>query len=205
MIYQSRDETESLYSPDLYSSTRCIISYINGLEPSSLYTCSTSWHSVHYMILNKPLVRLTTAHYQSTVSMISFAQVLTAQWSNTIPCCNVWFQVGITSHNIPFQQYLCALVHWISHTTDTLSDITGMHVIEPDCLPDGQPVTAVVHLNTVFRAAHLLPIFSDHPALSKHQHHEETLDLFLEFYVNRYIDCHVFEVVVWKILQIYSI
>ena len=29
--------------------------------------------------INKPLVRLTTAHYQSTVSMISFAQVLTAQ------------------------------------------------------------------------------------------------------------------------------
>ena len=28
---------------------------------------------------NKPLVRLTTAHYQSAVSMISFAHVLTVQ------------------------------------------------------------------------------------------------------------------------------
>ena len=56
------------------------------------------------MILNKPLVRLTTAHYQSAVSMISFAQVLTAQRSDTIPCQNVWFQVGITSHDIQFQQ-----------------------------------------------------------------------------------------------------
>ena len=56
------------------------------------------------MILNKPLVRLTTAHYQSAVSMISFAQVLTAQWSDIIPCWNVQFQVGITSHDIPFQQ-----------------------------------------------------------------------------------------------------
>ena len=53
------------------------------------------------MMLNKPLVRLTTAHYQSPVSMISFAQVLTAQLSNTIPCQT--FQVGITSHNILFQ------------------------------------------------------------------------------------------------------
>ena len=102
-LYQSRDETESLYRPDLYSSTRCIIPYINGSEPSSLYTCNTSWHSVYYMILNKPLVRLTTVHYQSTISMISFAQVLTAQWSNTIPCQNVQFQVRITSHNISFQ------------------------------------------------------------------------------------------------------
>ena len=59
------------------------------------------------MILNKPLVRLTTAHYQSAVSMISFAQVLTVQWSDTIPCQNVQFQVRITSHNIPFQQASC--------------------------------------------------------------------------------------------------
>ena len=29
--------------------------------------------------IKQPLVRLTTAHYQSAVSMISFAQVLTAQ------------------------------------------------------------------------------------------------------------------------------
>ena len=31
------------------------------------------------LYINKPLVRLTTAHYQSAVNMISFAQVLTAQ------------------------------------------------------------------------------------------------------------------------------
>ena len=93
-VYQSRDETESLCRPDLYSSTRFIIPYINGSKSSSLYTCNTSWHSVHYMILNKPLVKLTTAHYQSAVSMISFAQVLTVQWSNTIPCWNVWFHIS---------------------------------------------------------------------------------------------------------------
>ena len=102
-VYQSRDKAGSLYRPDLYSSTRCIIPYYYGSESSSLYTCNTSWRSVHYMILNKPLVRLTTAHYQSAVSMISFTQVLTAQWSDTIPCRNVWFQVRITSHDIPFQ------------------------------------------------------------------------------------------------------
>ena len=102
-VYQSRDETESLCRPDFYSSIQCITPYIYGLESSSLYTCNTSWRSVHYTILNKPLVRLTTVHYHSTVSMISFAQVLTAQWSDTIPCWNVQFQVRITSHNILFQ------------------------------------------------------------------------------------------------------
>ena len=53
--------------------------------------------------ITQPLVRLTTAHYQSTVSMISFAEVFTVQWSDTIPSQNVWFQVGITSHDILFQ------------------------------------------------------------------------------------------------------
>ena len=60
--------------------------------------------------INNPLVRLTTVHYQSTVSMISFAQVLTAQWSDTIPCQNVWFQVGITSPNIPFSTHLTGVM-----------------------------------------------------------------------------------------------
>ena len=31
------------------------------------------------LYINKPLVRLTTVHYQSAVSMISFVQVLTVQ------------------------------------------------------------------------------------------------------------------------------
>ena len=102
-VYQNRDETESLCRPDFYSSTGVKLLYINGSESSSLYTHNTSWCSVHYMILTKPLVRLTTVHYQSAVSMISFAQVLTAQWSDTIPCQNVQFQVRITSPDIPFQ------------------------------------------------------------------------------------------------------
>ena len=77
-VYQNRDENESLCRPDLYSSIS-YFPYINGSESSSLYTSNTSLHSVHYMILNKPLVSLTTVHYQSAVSMISFAQDLTAQ------------------------------------------------------------------------------------------------------------------------------
>ena len=92
-------------------------------------------------------------------------------------------------------KYPCALVHWFSCTTDTLSDVTGMYTIEPNHFPNGKPVTAVVHLDTVFRAAHLLPVFSNHPALSEHQHHEQMLDLFSEFYINQYIDHHTFKVV----------
>ena len=101
-VFYSRDETGSWLRPDLTIELYLVKSLYYGSESCSLYTRNTSWRSVYYMILNKPLVRLTTVHYQSTVSMISFAQVLTAQWSNTIPCWNVQFQVGITSHDIPF-------------------------------------------------------------------------------------------------------
>ena len=66
-------------------------------------------------------------------------------------------------------KYPCALVHWFSCMTDTLNDVTGMYTIEPNYLPNGKPMTAVVHLDTVFRAAHLIPVFSNHLALSKDQ------------------------------------
>ena len=39
------------------------------------------------------------------------------------------------------------------------NDVTGMYTVEPDCLPNGQPTTAVVHLDTVFRVVHLIPVF----------------------------------------------
>ena len=34
-------------------------------------------------------------------------------------------------------KYPCTLVHWFSQTTDMLSDVTGMYVVEPHYLPNG--------------------------------------------------------------------
>ena len=93
-------------------------------------------------------------------------------------------------------KYPCTLVHWFSRTGDTPSDVTGMYTVEPD-IHNGQPIMTVIHLDTVFRSAHLLPVFYKHPALSKRQRYEHTLDLFSTFYVNRYIDHHAFEVLTW--------
>lgn len=91
-------------------------------------------------------------------------------------------------------KYQCTLVHWFSCTTDMPHNVTGMHVVKPDHLPNSQPATAVIHLDTVFRVAHLLPVFSAHPTPLKCQQFEQTLDLFSQFYVNRYINHHAFEV-----------
>jgi hypothetical protein len=89
-------------------------------------------------------------------------------------------------------KYPCTLVHWFSRTGDT-PNATGMYTVEPD-IHNGKPVMSIIHLDTVFRATHLLPVFSKHPPLSKRQRYQHTLDLFSEFYVNRYIDHHAFEI-----------
>ena len=53
------------------------------------YIVSIVWY------INQPLVSDTTVHYQSTVSMISFAQTWTAQWSDIIPSQNIQLLVRI--------------------------------------------------------------------------------------------------------------
>ena len=107
-----------------------------------------------------------------------------------VACAHLFF-----SFTLDGIEYPCTLVHWFSHPTDMSNGITGMYTVEPDHLPNGQPMTAVVHLDTVFRAVHLIPVFPNQPALSKHQCHEQMLDQFSEFYVNKYINYHAFEVV----------
>ena len=107
-----------------------------------------------------------------------------------VACAHLFFSFTLDGITYP-----CTLVHWFSRPTDIPNDLTGMYTVEPDRLPNGQPATAVVHLDTVFRVAHLIPVFSNQLALSKHQRHEQMLDQFSEFYVNKYIDYHAFEVV----------
>lgn len=52
---------------------------------------------------------------------------------------------------------------------------------------------SVVHLETIVRSAHLLPIF-DKP-LPDDLHFSNTLDLFNAFYVNKYADHHAFDII----------
>ena len=82
MIYQiisSRDKTVILFRPDLTQVLGVIflILMARSLAPY-IHVILADVVSIT-LYINKPLVRLTTAHYQSTVRMISFAQVLTAQ------------------------------------------------------------------------------------------------------------------------------
>jgi hypothetical protein len=91
-------------------------------------------------------------------------------------------------------QYPCALVHWFSRKDNSPDDTTGMWIVEPDMSDDdGETLASIVHLDTILRAAHLLPVFgSEH--VSRTLSFTDTLDAFSSFYVNKYADHHAFEI-----------
>jgi hypothetical protein len=89
--------------------------------------------------------------------------------------------------------YPCALVHWFSRISEEPDEDTGMWMVAPDFNHTGGPILAVVHIDCIFRAAHLVPIFGDSFILD-HIMFDNSLDYFRGFYVNKYIDHHAFDI-----------
>ena len=90
-------------------------------------------------------------------------------------------------------KYSCALVHWYSLVGDSPNENTGMWVIECDILDNGKPQTSVIHLDSILRLAHLLPIYGDEQA-PRGLKYTDSLDIFEEFYVSKFADNHAFEI-----------
>jgi hypothetical protein len=88
-------------------------------------------------------------------------------------------------------EYPCALVRWFSRVGNSPDDHTGMWVVQPD--DDGCP-PSIIHLDSIVRAAHLLPVFGPDP-VSTTLSFTDTLDTFTRFYVNKFVDHHTFEIV----------
>lgn len=89
--------------------------------------------------------------------------------------------------------YPCALVHWFSKEGDAPDEDTGMWIVRPEFGEEGRPRHAIVHLKSVLRAAHLIPVYGP-TYVRKTLHHKDTLDYFNRFYVNKYIDHHANEI-----------
>ena len=58
---------------------------------------------------------------------------------------------------------------------------------------NGKPHLAVVHVETIFRAVHLLPFFGMEP-VSPDVTPDNSLDRFCMYYVNRFTDHQSFEI-----------
>jgi len=69
-----------------------------------------------------------------------------------------------------------------------------MWMVKPSFLDDNTRYLSVVHIDTIVRAAHLIPIFGQEPVPSEVNLHN-SLDVYRGFYINHFIDHHAFELV----------
>ena len=97
------------------------------------------------------------------------------------------------SFNHGRKRYPCALVQWFSPVGDEPCEDTGMWMVEPDFDNHGQRVTAIVHLDTAIRGAHLIPVYGP-TSIPNDLHFSETLCAFRTYYVNKYADHHMHEI-----------
>jgi len=90
--------------------------------------------------------------------------------------------------------YPCALIQWFSVVGDEPENETGLWMVEPEVHDDDRPYLAVIHLESIFRAAHLIPAYRTSHFVRRSLTMHDTLDEFKFFYVNRYADHHTFEI-----------
>jgi hypothetical protein len=96
------------------------------------------------------------------------------------------------SFNYRTSYYPCAIVHWYSYVHEERDPDTGMYVVTPATTGDDVPDVSIIHINCIFRAAHLIPVYGPDfiPKISPH----DSYDMFNSYYVNRYADHHAFEI-----------
>ena len=89
--------------------------------------------------------------------------------------------------------YPCALVHWFSPLGDSPCSETKMWQVKPDFDEQGNHVISVIHVNTILRAAHFIPIFGSTP-IDRDIRLTDSLAAFASYYVNKFSDYHAHEV-----------
>ncbi|KAJ3502576.1 hypothetical protein NMY22_g18540 [Coprinellus aureogranulatus] len=94
-------------------------------------------------------------------------------------------------------EYQCAYVRWFEAFGDSPCDKTGLWRVVPD-LRRGQRVCSIVHIDSILRSAHLIPVFGTYSARNRvpiRFHHSQALTSYAMFYVNRYIDYNAHETI----------
>ncbi|KAI9572440.1 hypothetical protein HD554DRAFT_2015159 [Boletus coccyginus] len=87
--------------------------------------------------------------------------------------------------------YPCAVIHWYDKVSKEPDKSTGMWIIHPATLFSCQPNYAIIHIDSIYHVAHLIPVYGTHPiSLEIKSHH--SYDAFNTFYVNKYANHHSF-------------
>lgn len=85
-------------------------------------------------------------------------------------------------------KYSCALIRHYELVGDSPDQDTGMWIVKPR-MDDGG--IAVISIDSILRAAHLIPVFKSRVPDGLMDHH--ALDVYEQFYVNKYADHHSFD------------
>ncbi|KAG2142346.1 hypothetical protein DEU56DRAFT_939653 [Suillus clintonianus] len=96
------------------------------------------------------------------------------------------------SFNYGGTTYPCAVLRWFDIIGDSPDEDTGMWMVRPACGANNAAIYNIIHVDTIYRAAHLIPVYG-----RRFLHRDITLhnsyDKFRTFYVNKYADHHSFE------------
>jgi hypothetical protein len=93
-------------------------------------------------------------------------------------------------HRLPLRA--CALVEWFKKVGRSPDTETGMWVVEPE-MKGKSRLTSIVHLDTILRGAHLIPVYGDRHIPVNFRYYY-SLDAFKAFHVNKYKDHHANEI-----------
>ncbi|KAF7310320.1 hypothetical protein MIND_00406100 [Mycena indigotica] len=94
--------------------------------------------------------------------------------------------------------YPCALVHWFSLHGDEPDGDTGMWIVTPDWTHGNrgrQPELVVIHVDTILRAVHLMPVFGRATVPEENFDATDSLNAFEAFYVSKLADYHAHEII----------
>ncbi|KAG1768058.1 hypothetical protein EV702DRAFT_1253519 [Suillus placidus] len=89
--------------------------------------------------------------------------------------------------------YPCAVICWFDKVGDTADKDTGMWIIRPGGDANDVPEHAIIHVDAIYRAAHLIPVYG-REFLPRGLKYYDSYDAFRAYYVNKYADHHAFEI-----------
>ncbi|OAX31653.1 hypothetical protein K503DRAFT_727701 [Rhizopogon vinicolor AM-OR11-026] len=87
----------------------------------------------------------------------------------------------------------CAVVHWYKRIGSQPDEDTGMWMVHPSMNDDHTREVSIIHVDSIFRAAHLVPMFGN-SFIPAHVDLHNALDTYMGFYVNKFADHHAFEI-----------
>ncbi|KAI6155779.1 hypothetical protein BKA82DRAFT_4326792 [Pisolithus tinctorius] len=90
--------------------------------------------------------------------------------------------------------YPCAVIRWFDCMGDGPDVATGMWIVHPSYNACNVPHIAIIHIDAIYRAALLIPVYAAHNINTRDIKPHDSYDTFNSFYVNKFADHHAFEI-----------